>query len=313
MNYFLGIDIGGTKVAVSLWTETAQLLDKLRFEMVPGPTPDEVFNQLIQGGQALLAKHQVTHLKSIGISSAGPIDVPAGLIVDAPNLPGWKNVQIVAPFKKAFGVPVRLENDANAAALAEWQFGAGRGHQSLIYITLSSGVGGGLILNNQLWAGFRGNAGEVGHIVLEPQGKLCACGFRGCWEAYCGGKNVQKDLAEHPNLRQSLIWQECGGDTSKLQFVHLTNAVRKSDAFAKKYFDAWVRYNAMALANLFYAYDPEIIVLGTIAYHQGDLFMESLISQVQARLWPVYQPRLKIVATALGEQIGDYAAFAVAR
>ena len=188
-----GFDIGGTKCAVSLGQiaqdGTIRLLDKVKF-----PTPEdyrEALQQLGDALEALLQKSGVSSLKAIGISCGGPLDSKRGRILSPPNLPGWDDVDVITPFVERFGVPTALQNDANAGALAEWQWGAGKGCRNMVFLTFGTGMGAGLILNGELYTGTNDLAGEVGHIRLAEDGPE-GYGKRGSFEGFCSGGGIAR-------------------------------------------------------------------------------------------------------------------------
>ncbi|MFQ5418403.1 MAG: ROK family protein, partial [Myxococcota bacterium] len=185
----LGIDIGGSKLAVAVGDGDGKILARLRRPIDATDRPDEDLARIAADAREVLAEAGVAadDVAAVGVSAPGPVDVERGLLIDPPNLPGWGTVPVVEAMEAVLGRPVGLENDANAAALAEWRFGAGRGARDLVYLTMSTGIGGGLILGGRLHRGHRFAAGEVGHMPLDANGARCACGLRGCFEATAGG------------------------------------------------------------------------------------------------------------------------------
>jgi glucokinase len=210
------------------------------------------------------------------------------------NLKGWGNEPLVSMLKKHFSGPVYLENDANAAALAEWHYGYAGKVDSLLYLTFSTGMGGGMILNKKLWSGHSGGAGEVGFMTLVPQGRPGLNGVPGSFEAYTGGKN----LAQHYGFKD---------------FKTLCDDVHAGDGAAGDIFEEWLDFCALGIVNLIYVLDPQIIVLGTIAVRQPDLVLGPLRKKVQESLIPSFKNRTRIDISKIGETIGDYAALSVAR
>lgn len=285
MALYLGIDIGGTKIAVCVWSADHQVQKKEVFPAVDYPSASKLVEEI-----ALRFKEDFA---AVGVSACGPIDAKQGLIMSPPNLKGWGNEPIVALLQKYFKCPIYLENDANAAALAEWHFGYDEKPDSLLYLTFSTGMGAGLILNRKLWSGHGGGAGEVGFMTLVPGGRPGLNGVPGSFEAYTGGKN----LAVHYQFKD---------------FKVLCDGVRAGDEKFKKIFSEWVHYSALGIVNLIYVLDPELIALGTIAVRQGDLFLADLQKQIQDQLISSFKNRTQMAASKVGEQIGDYAALCVA-
>ena len=168
--YYLGIDVGGTKCAVLAGTEDMELLERIQFATETDRGPDYAIKRLLEKASRVVDKLTDCQLQAIGISCGGPLDSKKGLIQSPPNLPGWDNIPIVQMFKDIFNVPVYLQNDANACALAEWKFGAGKGTDNMVFLTFGTGMGAGLVLNGRLYTGTNDLAGEVGHVRLAEDG-----------------------------------------------------------------------------------------------------------------------------------------------
>ena len=188
----LGIDVGATKLAFCLADAAGELVATRRAPWIPSGEAERDLDAITDGARALLTQTGVEPraLRAIGVCAPGPLDPAAGVVLGPPNLPGWHDVALGARLERAFGAPAALDNDANAQALAEWRVRAGRGVRSLVYLTLSTGVGAGLVLDGRTWRGTRGLGGEWGHVPVEWDGEACACGLRGCLEAYAGGAGV---------------------------------------------------------------------------------------------------------------------------
>jgi len=309
---WLGFDIGGTKLAVALGDATGRIAARRRRPIGARGNPAADLEAMISDGRALLAEAGVDAraLRGVGVSAPGPIDLAAGTVESPPNLLGWRSVPVVRTFAEAFGVPARLENDANAAALAEWRFGAGRGARNLVYLTMSTGVGGGLVLDGRLYRG-SGGAGEVGHMPIVDDGEPCGCGRRGCLEAYVGGRCWSERL-RRVTPDASRVAALAGGREQATP-RHVVEAAREGDAFALAELERWNRHLARALAILAFALDPDVFVLGTIATAAGDaLCLDPLRRNLRERLGPAWGTHLQIRASALGEEGAYYAALCAA-
>src|SRR5215213_351910 len=193
---FGAVDLGGTKIHTAVSDEAGRILAEDRRPTEVERGPDGVIARIIDSLEASLAGTGGSRLAALGAAAPGPIDREHGTVREAPNLPGWRSVPLAARLGEALGCPAVLENDANAAALGEFTFGAGRGSQHMIYLTVSTGIGGGLILDGCLYRGATGSAGELGHIVLDDDGPLCGCGARGCLEALASGTAIAARGAE---------------------------------------------------------------------------------------------------------------------
>ena len=284
----LGIDIGGSKRVLAVGDHSSGVFARRRHAMrfsgdwredlrvVIGEARD-LLNEVERAGQG--------PLEAIGVAAPGPVERRTGVLRNPPNLPGWRDVPLAQLLEEAFGVPVRVENDANAAALAEHRFGAGRGCRDMVYLTMSTGVGGGVISDGRLVHGANGFAGELGHIPIVRNGRRCQCRLRGCLEAYVGGQAWSNQLRRRVPTA-SRIFEHVDGDRSRIGPEILLAAAREGDSFATEELSRWLDYLALGLVPLVMAFDPERIVLGTIAVAAGEaLCFEPLRERVAARIW----------------------------
>ena len=269
------IDLGGTKVRALV----ADLAGKVHGEDIR-PTEadrgqDAVIDRMIDTLRSAAQQAQIRaeDLRAVGVASPGALDLVHGLVFEAAQLPGWDGVPLARIIGERMGIPALLENDANAAALGENRFGAGRGTSQMIYLTLSTGVGGGIIIDGKVYHGATGAAGELGHVVLNVDGPRCLCGARGCLEAYASGTGIAwraRDLVERgeaPGLARAL--QERGD----LDADEVAQAARLGDEEARRLFDEAGLYLGVALANYINIFNPEMIVLGGGVMAAADLFL----------------------------------------
>ena len=287
----IGIDIGGTKCAVSV-PRGGKVKEVDRFPTSDFKTTFARFRKTIEG---LKPGKDVV----FGISCGGPLDARRGIIRCPPNLPGWVDIKICAAFTKAFGGRAYLMNDANASALAEWHFGAGKGCQHMIFLTAGTGMGAGLILNGRLYEGATGDAGEVGHLRLRPDGPL-GFGKRGSFEGFCSGGGIARLAAE-------LGWKQPG-----VTLKDLAEAATKGDALALKVLDVAGERLGEALALLIDTLNPERIVLGGYFPRCSELLRAAMNRALAAEALPSALAGCRILPARLGETIGSHAAIAVA-
>jgi glucokinase len=306
MSLIVAVDIGGTQIRAAAYephsiTPFAQKKTRTRASE-PG-----VFDRLVQ---AIEAVWQPGNVDGIGIASPGPLDPHTGTILDTPNIKEWVNFPVGPRLCETFGVPVYLDNDANMAGLAEWQYGAGRGHDNLVYLTVSTGIGGGVISNGRLLQGFRGMAAELGHITVDPNGPMCGCGHRGHIEAFASGPAIARYAAEQMKAgRDSSLCE-----TPRPTAVQVAEAARDGDALAIEAFERAGHYLGIAVANYLAIFDPSIVIFGGGTSQAGDLlflpFRESLKKSV---FHPHYLDDLIITRAALGDDAGLLGALALAR
>jgi glucokinase len=310
----LGIDVGGSKLAFALAEEGGSgLVASRRIPWTPSGDAERDCEALVAGARALLAEASVSPqaLEAIGVCAPGPLDADAGIVQSPPNLPGWRDVALTRRLAQEFGCSAALENDANAAALAEWRARRGRGVSSLVFLTLSTGVGAGLVLDGRLYRGAGGLAGELGHVPVVWDGESCACGLRGCLEAYVGGAAWTRRL-RRVTPEASVVAARAGGAARVLP-EHVVAAAREGDAFARAELERWNEHLARGLVGIAFALAPDVIALGTIATAAGEtLCLAPLRERLAARLWPHLAAAVHLELSALGERLPFQAALAVA-
>lgn len=307
----LGIDIGGSKVALALGDAEGRLLARRRRPTESSGRVEADIERLVSDARALVAEAGTGPPSRVGLCVPGPIDRERGALVHPPNLPGWHGAPVRALFAEAFGVPVALENDANAAALAEWRFGAGRRRSRVVFLTMSTGIGAGLILDGRLYRGRTGNAGEIGHVAVEWGGERCACGLRGCLEAYAGGAAWTRRLREIAPETSAAV--RIAGGRDRVAPEHVVAAAREADAFALAEMERFNEYLARGLAALAFLLDPDVLILGTIPTRAGEtLCLAPVRKRVAERLWPSLARGLEIAPAGLGADLGEYAGLCVA-
>ena len=253
-------------------------------------------------------------LCSIGISCGGPLDAEKGLILSPPNLPKWERADIFTPLKKAFGVPVMLQNDADACALAEWRMGAGKGCQNMIFLTFGTGMGAGLILNGRLYSGTNNLAGEVGHIRLEKDGPM-GYGKRGSFEGFCSGGGIA-DLGRR-RAREALdkgnppLFCQREEELADVSAKSIAEAMEQGDLLAAEIFDTVGEFLGRGLSLLIDILNPERIVIGSIYARQKEALEKRMMEVIEEEALKASAGVCRILPASLGEQIGDYAAVSV--
>ncbi len=317
----IGIDIGGTKCAVILGRLNDDgmiaVTDKTGYVTSEYRTPDKMLQQFVNGIYDLLKKNSLTNndIASIGISCGGPLDSIEGIILSPPNLPGWDEVHINDFFEKEFLLPVSIQNDANACALAEWKFGAGRGTRNMVFLTFGTGMGAGLILDGKLYSGTNDNAGEVGHIRLDRMGPV-GYGKSGSFEGFCSGGGIAQ-LARTMALEKLQMGEKVSfcNSISELQNISaqsVAEAAKRGDMLAKKIFEDCGTYLGKGLSVIIDILNPECIVLGSIFVRSADLLTEAMQKAIDEESLPPARKVCRIVPAELEETIGDIASLSVA-
>ena len=285
-----GIDLGGTQVRVALARSDGQLIASFKTQTPLLGSPQRV----VDWAAAEIERHRGREkLRSIAIGAPGPIDVERGVLVNPPNLPGWRNVPLAAMLRNATGAPAFVANDADMAGLGEFHRGAGRGTRNMVYITWSTGVGGGLIIDGKLHRGSHGTAGEVGHMIIDPDGPLDQCGQHGCLEVFCGGANLARETG-HPA-------------------AELFAAAMRGDKHAGLVVSRAARYMGMALISLTNVVDPEMIVMGGGVTRSWGLVQPMLLETLRSSpfIRPARRPVLR--RARLGDRAGQVGAVEWAR
>ncbi|MCU6712746.1 ROK family protein [Paenibacillus sp. J5C_2022] len=311
-----GIDIGGTKCAVVIGKVRqgeVSIIDKVMYPTMP--SPEDAVADFIRRLRLIMERHRITKLDAVGISCGGPLDSKRGLVLSPPNLPHWDRIDVISPISSAFGAPVALQNDANACALAEWKWGAGRGADNMIFLTFGTGMGAGLILGGQLYSGTNDMAGEVGHIRLAPDGPI-GYGKNGSFEGFCSGGGIA-------NLARTMARDRLAAGEAPLFCPHLgqldgitaksvSEAAQQGDPLALDIYRIVGTKLGNGLAMLIDLLNPEIIVIGSIYARQRALLEPLVMEQLRREALPQALASCRIVPAGLGEQVGDYASLSVA-
>lgn len=313
----IGIDIGGTKICACVGDEEGNIYASKRIMTQPLKGSNKGLAAIKDLIHELLDQEKIDlkQIGAIGISSPGPISTKEGKMLKPPNLPGWENAPLVEYFKTAFHKPVLMNNDANAAAVAEYQFGSAKGTPNLVYLTCSTGMGGGAIVNGKLVQGVSDTAAEVGHFVLDINGPLCPCGQKGCFEVYCGGaalaKRMQADIQNQQIKTEVLM--EANGQIENIDAGCLINAVKKKDPYALKIWDEFILRLAQGIGVVLMNFNPEVIILGTIAIHSGETLLNPLKKQLPHFAWKENIRACRILASGIGDKISELSGLGLAK
>ena len=309
----MGMDLGGTYLRAALTDEYGRIVLKRRVETLAHEGREAVLQRIVAllnevkgqaGGRGVLA---------VGVGAPGPLDPEAGIIRGAWTLPGWEDVPLAGVIDERVGVAAILGNDANVAALGELAYGAGRGAEHLVYLTISTGIGGGFIVGGKLLEGRRGAAGEVGHIIVEPGGPECSCGGRGHLEALASGTAIAHQAREALSSGEDTILGELSGnDPGRVTAELAHEAALAGDPLCIELLGAAGRRVGYALVGLVHLFNPEVVVLGGGVTGAGDLFWGPLRETLLGGLIPAFAEGLRLKKSALGDHAGLYGAAALA-
>lgn len=313
-NLVVGIDIGGTKLATVVSDSSCKIINKVRRPTQADNGPEYAIQLLFDMVYQTIedVSLELASIKAIGVSCGGPLDTKTGVVYSPPNLPGWDAFPLKDRLEKEFKIPTIIENDANASALAEYRFGGGKGYDVVLYMTMSTGIGGGIVVNGKILHGTNDSAGEVGHQILLPNGPQCGCGKRGCLEALCSGPAIARRAKQAiQSVSNSVILALADGELDAVKSEHVIEAARRDDTLAKKIIDETAYYMGWGIANLVNVLNPDIVLLGTIAIAAGDLLLNPIRETVSAMAMTRSAEVVKIMPAQLGESLGDLAAIAL--
>jgi len=314
MKKVLAFDLGGTKFAFGVVAENGDILGSDKIETLAKQGPEQAIQRVNLAAQALLKKLNIKpeELIGIGIASPGPLDIAKGCVDGSPNLPGWTGYSIVKGLSDFFNLPARMDNDANAAALGEYKFGAGKNKKNMVYITVSTGIGGGVIVDGRLMRGANGNAAELGHLTLNIAGPACPCGANGCLEMYASGTAIARRTREAIQAGAQSQILNLAGSVEDITTHHILTALEKDDALAQKIWNETTEYLGRGLAVVINSFNPEVIVVGGGVTAAGDLLFKPVREKALRYAFPRLAAVCSIVPAGLGSNVGVVGAAACA-
>ena len=303
--YYLGIDLGGTNITAGLVEKDGKIFAKKSTPTMNGRQAADILDDMADLCNKLLEENnlELKDIKSLGIGLPGLLDKKKGIAVYANNL-NFDNINVVKEMKKRIDLPVYIENDANCAAIGENTCGAAYGDKNVIYVTLGTGVGAGIILDGKVFDGAFGGGGEAGHMVIEAYGEMCTCGRKGCWEAYASANALRREgriaAAKYPT---SKIFQMVDGDIRLIDAKTVFDAADEGDEVAKEIIHRYQTYVAIGLVNLVNIFQPEAIIIGGGICAQGSKLVDPIIEILNTRIYGG-KLRTKIAIATLGNDAG---------
>lgn len=303
----IGVDLGGTNLRTALLSSEGDILGKSKEATYASDGWKKVVQRLIQNiqRQQEIAVQQGLSITAVGVGAPGVIQVDKGIVVKSPNFPDWNNLPLKDELENVLSLPVTIENDANAAALGEQWRGAGRGIGSMILLTLGTGVGGGIVLNRQIWHGADGMAGEVGHMTIIPDGRQCGCGNTGCLEMYASARGIVQSYREAGGVSET-------GNQSEITSAQVYQAASSGNVRAVEVMQDMGRILGIGIANLINIFNPEMVVIGGGVKDAWPLFIDSTRAEIRKRAFEVPAARTEIVPSKLGDDAGMVGAAAAA-
>ena len=305
--YVVGVDLGGTKIYTALVDLEGNIKKEKTVETLAHEGEQAVMGRILDTINYVIDGTDKDLIKSIGIGSPGPLDVKNGVILETANLP-FKNFAIVRTIKETYDLPTYLDNDANVATLGEFMFGAGKGTDNMVFITASTGIGGGAVLNGRLFRGATGNALEVGHMTVSTEGPRCGCGNVGCAEALGSGTAIGKRAKEAVLTNVTTSLKNYDNVTAKEVFKEAANG----DRVAKNILETSLTYLGIAVANTITNFDPEKVVIGGGVVNGGDIVIDTIRNVVEERCMAAFVENCAIEKAVLGGKAGVLGAAALA-
>lgn len=307
----VGVDLGGTQVRAVLGDTHGKLLERHEVNTNASEGLAAVLDRIV--GAVQIVREGRSGIAAVGIGAPGPINFETGVVSTPPNLPGWVNVPLAQIVKERTGLPAFLGNDANLAALGEFTYGAGKYVQHLIYITVSTGVGGGVIVDGELLEGRRGAAGEIGHMVVEPEGPKCSCGGLGHLEALVSGTSLARQANEAiAGGRATRMTEIAKTSPTGLTARVVTDAAQEGDELAVELVERAGRRLGYAVINLVHVFNPQMVTIGGGVTSAGELLLAPMRAVVLDGVMPVFKEDLQMVPASLGRDAGLWGAVALA-
>ncbi|HEV2912983.1 MAG TPA: ROK family protein [Pyrinomonadaceae bacterium] len=307
-----GVDIGGTKIALALETIQGERISSRQFPTRVELGPEAILDNIVSALCEMSAGAQVG-LTAIGLSCPGSIDKARGLPLRSIHLPGWHEFPVVRLLEERLRVPTMIENDAKLAALGEYVYGAGRGFGNIFYITISTGIGGGIIIGGEIFHGLGNGAGEVGHTIVLPGGPLCGCGLRGCLDALCSGTAMVKRARKLLAKGASSILEQMVDHPDEITAQTIALAEQRGDSLAREIWAEMIHFLSIGIGNVITILAPEAVILGGGVAATGEQLLGPLRPLIQQRVTMLPVEKVKILQAALAGESGVYGALVIAR
>lgn len=312
----LAVDLGGTKIIAAIISDKGQVMAREYYLTLAEEGPQSVIDRILSAIDHILGSVNLdlSKLHSISLAAAGTIDLDKGLVTLSPNLPGWHNIPLRDIVKEKHRVDTFLINDASAAALGEHHFGAGRGVNNLVLLTLGTGIGGGIIINGELYSGPCGSAGEIGHTTIDVNGPRCGCGNVGCLEMLASGTAIAQEAVRRISQgERSSLTKILDGKVANITAKEVSLAAQNGDSLALAVISQAATYLGVAMVNLVNIFNPEMIIIGGGMAQMGDLLLNTARQVVKERAFPLSAQAVRIVTAQLGDNAGVLGAAVFAR
>ena len=306
MNYYAGVDLGGTNTKIGILNREGDILKSRIIKTLSAEGVDNTLERIWKTIQELSQELDINikNIKGIGLGIPGPV-LEQSIVAFFANFPWERNINIKEKLEKLTGIETKLDNDSNIIALGEAKYGAAKGSKSSVTVALGTGIGGGIYIDGKLVSGAKGAGGEVGHMKIVKDGKLCGCGQRGCFEAYVSATGLIREAVSRLTVnKQNLLYKMIDGDLMKLEAKDIFDAAREGDAFSLDLVDYEAEYLALGIANILNIINPEVVVLGGGVALAGDILLNPMKEKMVKYALPVTLEELQIVQGVLGNEAG---------
>ena len=305
--YVVGVDLGGTKIYTALVNLDGEIVKEITVKTEAEKGEKSVMEKLLNTIDNVLENVNLDEVRAIGVGSPGPLDVEKGLIVYTPNLP-FKNFNIVGPIKEKYNIDTYLDNDANVATLSEFMFGAGKGSKNMVFVTVSTGIGGGAIINGNIYRGSTSNALEIGHITVMQGGPRCGCGNTGCAEALASGTAIGKRAKEALDSKVETSLRNYDSVAAREVFIE----AERGDKVSQEILNNALSYLGITMANIANSFDPDMIVVGGGVSQAGRIVFDMIDKEMERRCLTSIYNNCKVKPALLGGRAGVLGAAALA-
>ena len=304
LKFAIGVDLGATTVKTGLVNSAGKILIQTRLPTLGERGPKAVIQQIRKSIQEIQGHTNGKRLKGIGIGAPGIVD-EEGVVKDPPNIKGWHRVALRQEMEKYFSANVKVENDANVAAIAEAKFGAGKRHPNFLFVIWGTGVGGGIIMDGKIFRGPSGGAGEIGHVSIDHDGLRCNCGARGCVEAYVGQRHLSmRTIARLKTHPRSKILKLVGGDINNVEPKYISQAAHEGDSLAREMFTESGTLLGVALGGVMNVLDLRVIIIGGGVSAAGDFVFEAIRKSVRSQVLKPLKQGIIVLPAKLGNSAG---------
>ena len=297
----IGVDLGGSKINTLLADSRGNIKQRDLRDTLAHEGPDAVITRIIESIKQVASGAEISKIAGIGIGAAGACDVAKGVITLSPNLPGWHNIPLKGIIQREFDLPIYLENDATAAALGEYYFGGAVGIANLVYVCVGTGIGGGIMIEGQLYHGISGSAGEIGHMTIDINGPRCNCGNSGCWETLASGTALAREAVKQIKAgAQTSILNFADGQLQKVSAHRVFLAAQEGDRLARELISQTGYYLGVGLVNLVNIFNPQLILIGGGLSRMGQMLLEPATKMVRERAYELPAGAVRIELAQLG-------------